>query len=340
MHLHDLGWSDFFESAFRALPSDGLAPARVGREHDKGFLLFAESGEIAAQLSGRSRADGLRLAVGDWVAVRTDGIIEALLPRRSHFTRKTAGALTEEQPVAANIDTLFLVSSLDGDFNIRRIERYLTLAWDGGASPVILLNKQDLCDDVEARVAEAGSVAVGVPVHAMSAIDGVGLDPIRERLAPGQTVAFLGSSGVGKSALVNALLGAGTQSTGEVRESDGRGRHTTTMRELFVRPEGGLIIDTPGMRELQLWADADALRLTFPEIDGAARRCRFRDCTHEHEPHCAIHAGLDDGSITSARFESFLRLRSEIESLERRKAQKKRTRSRKPSSAPEAEEWE
>lgn len=333
MNLNDLGWSDFFASAFA--PYRDFIPARVVREHDKGFLVWSESGESAAQLSGRSRADGVRLAVGDWVALRPDGVIEAVLPRRSHFTRKTAGAVTQEQPVAANVDTLFLVSGLDRDFNVRRIERYLTVAWDGGAAPVILLNKADLCDDVDSRVAETQAVAAGAPVHPVSALHASGLEPVRARLVPGHTAAFLGSSGVGKSALVNALLGEARQSTGGVREDDQRGRHTTTMRRLFLRPEGGLIIDTPGMRELQVWADADALNLAFPEIADASRSCRFRDCTHEHEPGCAIRSGVDEGSLPPERFDSFRRLRAEIASLERRKAKKKARGGRRPDFEPD-----
>lgn len=320
-----------------ALPSfreQGLVAARVGRQQDRGFIVITEGGDRAAELAGRDRS--LAVAVGDWVGLR-GGLIEAVLPRRSKVSRKAAGAETLEQIVAANVDTLFLVSSLDREFNVRRIERYVTLAWESGASPVVLLNKADLCDDVDARVAEAERVAVGLPVHAVSATEQRGLDVVRAHLGDGRTVAFIGSSGVGKSALVNALLGTARQDTGPVREDDARGRHTTTMRELFVVPGGGLVIDTPGMRELQLWADAEDLGLAFPEIAEAAARCRYRDCTHAHEPSCGVR-----GTVDERRLASFLKLRAEIGSLELRRAQKERMkkRGRRPEIRERLEEWE
>ncbi len=335
MHLEDLGWDAAFEEAFRPFAKEGFVPARICREQNKGFIVHAASGEFPAQLTGKSRDEGLRVAVGDWVAIRTEcdvALVEALLPRRSRFARKVATDATGEQVVAANIDVAFLVSGLDDNFNVRRIERYLTLAWDSGAVPVILLNKEDLCDDVPSRVAEAASVAGTVAVHSLSARTGRGLESIRTLLGRGRTAVLLGSSGVGKSALVNALLGEDRQDTGAVREDDSRGRHTTTMRELVVLPSGGLLIDTPGMRELQLWADVDDLRFTFGEIDAAARACRYRDCSHVREPGCGVQAAIRRGAVADARFESFLRLRAELESLERRRAEKerKRVRTRRP----------
>jgi ribosome biogenesis GTPase len=334
MHLSELGWNSHFESHFRPFRDQGLDPARVGRQQDKGFIVITERGERASELAGRDRA--LSVAVGDWVALR-GGLIEAVLPRVSKVSRKAAGAETQEQIVAANVDTLFLVSSLDREFNVRRIERYLMVAWESGASPVVLLNKEDLCDDVEARVAEAEAAAIGVPVHAVSATEHRGLDVVRAHVRAGRTVAFIGSSGVGKSALVNALLGSARQDTGPVREDDARGRHTTTMRELFVMPGGGLLIDTPGMREIQLWADADDLGQTFPEIAAAAARCRYRDCSHEHEPGCGVRGTVDD-----RRLASFVKLRAELESLDRRRAQKERMkqRGRRPEVRERLEEWE
>lgn len=239
-----------------------------------------------------------------------EAAIEAVLPRRSRFSRKVAGNLTEEQVVAANIDIVFLVSGLDHDFNLRRIERYITTTMDGGAKPVILLNKADLVTDVEAKVRETEAVAAGAPVHAISTKSGAGLDVFDRYLGPGVTAAFLGSSGVGKSSLINRLLGETRQRVNDVREKDSRGRHTTTNRELIVTPGGGIIIDTPGMREMQLWdgAVADA----FGDIDAIAAGCHFRDCQHEQEPRCAVRAAVEDGRITAARLASFHQIQKEL----------------------------
>ena len=265
----------------------------------------------------------MRPAVGDWVTVqiRPDGqnaLIQTLLERKSGFTRKVAGVKTEEQVVAANVDTVFLVSGLDGDFNVRRLERYLTTAWQSGASPVVVLNKADLCEDIDSRLVEVEEVAMGLPIHTVSAISGDSVEDLRAYLTPGKTVAFLGSSGVGKSSLINSLLGEERLDTGAVREDDSRGRHTTTSRHLIPLPEGGLVIDTPGMREMQLWADEEALEHVFEEIETLAEQCRFRDCQHIAEPGCAVLAAIEDGSLPRKRYDSYLKLRKEIRYLESR----------------------
>ena len=250
--------------------------------------------------------------------------------------RKVPGMTTEEQIVAANVDTVFLVSGLDGDFNPRRIERYLTAAWESGASPVIVLNKADLANDLEARVEETNAVGMGVPVIPVSALasredgstsaspaSGEALPQAREALAPwltlGRTVALLGSSGVGKSTLANALAGEVLQETGAVREGDSRGRHTTTRRQLLALSSGALLIDTPGMRELQLWGEEATLDQTFPEILAFAAECRFRDCTHESEPGCAIQNALETGRLEASRFAAWKKLQRELAHLERRR---------------------
>ena len=264
MDIEALGWDSSWDSVFDAFRVEGYEPARVIREHKHYYVVAAACSELVAELSGRMRHDARTRAdlpaVGDWLAIAARpaegrATIHAVLPRRSSFSRKMAGGPTEEQVIAANVDRALVICGLDGDFNVRRIERYLTRAWDSGASPVIVLNKADVCEDVEARVAEVDWVAGGAPILVSSAVNGQGLDALRSHLNAGITGAFLGSSGVGKSSLINALLGVERQAVQAVREDDSRGRHTTTGRELFLLPGGGIVIDTPGMRELQLWTN-------------------------------------------------------------------------------------
>ena len=280
MHLESLGWDASFADEFLPFEHDGLAPARVAVEHRSEYVVYSQHGELRAELTGRLRHDDEHPAVGDWVAVaaRADegrATIHAVLPRRSAFVRKVAWAETKPQVVAANVDVAFVVAGLDLNFNVRRIERYLTLAWESGAQPVVLLTKADLCDDVESRVYEVESVAFGVPVHAVSAPHGDGVDTVRSYVPPGRTAALLGSSGVGKSTLVNALVGAELLAVREIRE-DGRGRHTTSHRQLVPLPEGGLVLDTPGMRELQLWDADSGIEAAFQDLESLAARVPLR----------------------------------------------------------------
>jgi ribosome biogenesis GTPase / thiamine phosphate phosphatase len=323
--LRALGWDDGFATAFAPF-ADRSVPGRVTLEYQKIYRVATATGEALARVRGRLRhhadkRDGFP-GIGDWVAVtpgrspNDQGTIEALLPRRSRFSRKVAGETTEEQVVAANIDTVFLVSGLDGDFSLRRIERYLTTAWDGGARPVIVLNKADLVDDIDAVVHEVETVASGAPIHAMSSKSGVGVEALHSYLGHGQTVAFLGSSGVGKSTLVNRLLGDERQRTADVRASDSKGRHTTTHRELLELPGGGLLIDTPGMREMQLWEGN--LQDAFADIHALAAGCHFRDCKHDTEPRCAVAAATEHGGLDPARLDSFRRLQRELTAQARR----------------------
>ncbi len=323
MDLIDFGWDDYFAAQFAPHAELGLVPARVVKQHRNRSILAVPGGEWAGDVSGRFRHLAAGRAdypvVGDWVVaepgVAGPALIHGVLPRRSAFRRKVAGDVVEAQVVAANIDTVFLVSGLDGDFSPRRIERYLTTAWDSGASPVVVLNKADLRGDLEDVVLEVEKIAPGTPVVATSAVAGGRLESLQPYLIPRKTVALLGSSGVGKSTLINRLLGEERLRTAPVIDGDGRGRHTTTARELVALPNGALLIDTPGMRELQLWTDDDGLGRSFDDIEKLAARCRFADCRHDNEPGCAVRAAVASGALDAGRLESYFKLRRELRFL-------------------------
>jgi len=319
--LEALGWTPAWANAFAAAGEPGRIPARVGQEHRGGYTLLSAQGETPAGLSGRFRHQARSRqdlpAVGDWVVAEMPGaqspaVIHAVLPRHSAFVRRAAGEKSEEQVVAANVDLVFLVSGLDHDFNPRRIERYLTLAYESGADPLIVLNKADLREDPEAARQQVQAMARGVPVLLVSAATGAGLEALREALAPGMTGALLGSSGVGKSTLINTLLGRSVLRTTAVRADNSKGRHTTTHRHLIPVPSGAVLIDTPGMRELQLLGEEGALARSFDELTQLAQGCRFRDCAHTNEPGCAVLAALADGALDADRYESYLRQRKEL----------------------------
>jgi len=325
--LEQLGWNSEFEEHFRPHAEAGLVPGRVAVEHRGAYAVYTGDGEAWAEPAGRLRHEatsrGELPTVGDWVALRArpggGASVQAVLPRKTKFSRKVAFTETEEQVLAANIDTILVVGSLNEELNLRRIERYLTMAWESGAAPTIVLNKADLCDEAELEplVAEVEAIAFGVPVYPVSALDGRGVEELRGSLAESRTAALLGSSGVGKSTLINRLLGADELATGEIR-SDGRGRHTTTRRELILLPGGGLVIDTPGMRELQLWSSGDGFDTAFDDVLELAGECRFNDCSHRSEPGCAVLAAIDSGSLPQERFDSYLKLQRELAHLERK----------------------
>jgi ribosome biogenesis GTPase len=323
--LAALGWSDELEAAFTSHAERGFEPARVVAEHRGGYYVRGERGDHLASARGRLRDDeiwGGMPAVGDWVAVcdAPGGrqAIEAVLPRRTKVSRKTPWLKAEEHILVANVDTVFLVTGLDHDFNPRRLERYLVAAWDSGADPVVLLTKLDVCDDPGKLVA-AEEVAVGVPVVAVSSVTGEGLDDLRGFLAPARTFVVLGSSGTGKSTLVNRLAGRTLMETGDLR-NDGRGRHTTRHRQLLVLPDGSIVIDTPGLRELQVWeGDVDS---AFADIAELAAECRFSDCAHSSEPDCAVQEALESGELDPARWASYRRLERELRAIEARSSRR------------------
>jgi ribosome biogenesis GTPase len=325
--MNNLGWDEFFANHFQSYAADGYAAGRVALEYKHFYRIYSEWGEVLGEIAGRLRHEALDRedlpVVGDWVVIRrspeSDKVtIHAVLPRKSKFTRKVAGFRTEKQIIGSNIDTVFLVTSLNQDFNPRRVERYLIVAWESGARPIIVLSKSDLCDEVEERTREIKAVVGDVPIHAVSVVKREGLDELARYLKAGQTVAFLGSSGVGKSTLVNYLLGREHLRVQEIRKHDGRGVHTTTRRELIVLPQGGLVLDTPGMRELQLWDGEGGLAIAFADIETVATQCYFSDCRHQDEPRCAIREALAEGAIDAARYESYEKLKKELTYLARK----------------------
>ncbi|MEZ5102168.1 MAG: ribosome small subunit-dependent GTPase A [Thermoleophilia bacterium] len=324
--LARLGWDDDWAAAFAALDVPGLEPARIAAQHRGGYTALGDVDAFLALLPGRllrhARRTGERPAVGDWVGVRRlpeqgRASIEGVLPRRSKFSRRAAGESDAEQVVAANVDVVLLVLALDVELDVRGLERYLATAHESGASPVVVLTKADLVPDAADAVTAVRQVAGDVPVHVISNRTAVGVDALRGYLAGDRTVALLGASGVGKSSLVNVLLGEERQLVGEVR-ADGSGRHTTTHRALIFVPGGGLVLDTPGMRELQLWEADEGVEATFADVEELAEECRFPDCRHESEPGCAVQDAIAAGELDEERVTGYRALRAELEELAER----------------------
>ena len=326
IELESLGWSERLSSLYEPFAGEDVVAGRVSIQHRGAYDVLTELGELRCEVPRRLVHEAATTAdlpvVGDWVVVAPraadgSGTITAVLPRLTKFSRKTAWQAAEEQVLAANIDVALLLASMNDDLNLRRLERYLILAWESGARPVIVLTKADLHPAPDAAVAQVETIAGGVSVHAISSLTGQGLDDLRALLAPGLTAVLLGSSGVGKSTLVNTLAGEALLATQEIRD-DGKGRHTTTHRELVQLPTGALVIDTPGIRELQLWVADDGIDEAFEDVTELFAHCRFSDCAHDTEPGCAVRAALEDGTLPSARWDSYLKLQAELAHLDRK----------------------
>jgi ribosome biogenesis GTPase len=325
--IHALGWDATWAGAFAPFAARGHCPARVVAVHRETSIVRDGAGDRPAAISGAFRHGALAASdfptVGDWVALGADGVIVAVLPRRSAFRRmatdgnRRGAGLDDTQVIASNVDVALLVAGLDNDFNLRRIERYLAVAWSSAVTPVVVLNKSDLSDDLDGQMVAIGAIAPGVAAVAVSARTGAGLGQLAEHLRPGLTAAILGSSGVGKSSLVNALLGEDRQATAEVRESDSRGRHTTTHRELFELPGGGLLVDTPGIRALEVLGAEVGLERSFDDVNDIATGCRFSDCGHDREPGCAVRSALADGRLSQERLASHRKLERELARTDR-----------------------
>lgn len=327
MDLAALGWDAAWADAWAAQASRGLSAARVVNEDKHAYIVVSERGEQPAVIAGklhhtkRSNADLPK--VGDWVAVKLQAgesraVIHSVLPRRTRVVRQSTGRASESQLVAANVDIVFIVQALDQTFSRRRLERFLVMVHEGGARPVVVLNKCDLREEFRERTAAAAAAACDTPVIVTSARTGKGLGELRAILIPGQTVCFLGTSGVGKSSLINRLYGEAIQETVPVREDDAKGRHTTSRREILPLPNGTLVVDTPGMREFHLWLADTGLDDSFPEVAELAKQCRFRDCTHDAEPGCAVKLAVELGKVARDRYDSFRKLHAELESTARR----------------------
>nr|WP_181395964.1 ribosome small subunit-dependent GTPase A [Cytobacillus oceanisediminis] len=336
--IYKFGFDDYFKEAFSAYEQNGYQIGRVALEHKRMYRVWTENGESLCEVTGKFSFEAAVRedypAVGDWVVIKERageqrGSIHAVLPRKSKFSRKSAGLSTEEQIVAANIDTIFLVNSLNEDLNLRRLERYLLLSWESGANPVIVLTKADLCGNLQEKLAEVESIAMGVPVVSISVVEEKGIEGLKPFLSPGKTIALLGSSGVGKSTLTNYLRGQEKQKVQDIRENDDKGKHTTTHRELVLLPEGSVLIDTPGMRELQLWESEGGLAESFADIEAAAENCKFRDCTHENEPGCAVILQIEEGILPRERLNSYKKLLKELAYLDRKQDKRAQSEERR-----------
>ncbi|MFC1744422.1 ribosome small subunit-dependent GTPase A [Candidatus Riflebacteria bacterium] len=338
MYLSSLGWDTYFQNYLDSAINSSLLPGRVLFSQHEHFRVATKDRVLACQVAGKFRLDGVSEqgfpTVGDFVLVKPSiddekGIIETLLPRKNCFSRTNAGRSSKEQVLVANIDEVFIVMGLDSDFNLRRLERYVTLGQEKRVEIVVLLNKMDLCRDTVLKMAEVESLFPHLPVYAVSAEQRRGLEPLLSYLKPGKTGVFLGSSGVGKSTLLNAFFGFHLQKIQATRVRDGRGQHTTSSREIFLLPNGGIIIDTPGLREIKLWGEQSMIQGSFREITDFARFCRFKNCMHKSEPGCAVQKALLDGKLKEERLKSYEKLKREMGFLNLRVAVKKKSNAKK-----------
>ncbi len=325
MQLKDLGWNDFFQAYLHEYKDGNLTPARVSLQQKLSYKVMTVDGDFEAVIAGKLRHEAESSSdfpvVGDWVLVEfseMDGkaIIKHVLPRKTKISRDTSSRkslkkITDEQVVVANVDTIFLISALDDDLNLRRLERYLALIWDSGASPVLVLNKADVCEDIEAAIQAVHEIAMGVPVHVISAVLSQGIDELRQYIQSGKTIGMLGSSGVGKSTIINKLLGEEKFKIADIGEYKDKGRHTTTHREMVLLPQGGILIDNPGMRAVQVWEGEEGISKSFEDIETFAEQCKFNDCRHINEPDCAVIQAVESGELPRDRYESYLKLLKE-----------------------------
>lgn len=325
MKLDKWGWNSYFKERFFKLENPELVPGRIVKESKHLYEVETETGRYKGQVSGHYMYTAISPSdyptIGDWVALQIkDGVavINSLIERKSSFSRQRAGIEAAEQVIAANIDTLFLVFALEGGRNYSpgAVERFLTRAWDSGASPVIVLNKSDLCDNCVDYIYQTEAVAPGVPIHLTSTVTGEGIDELKQYMRSGETIVFTGFSGVGKSALINTLCGVELMRTGTIRESDLKGKHTTTHKELIMLKGGGILIDSPGLKELQLWGSEETLNNSFEDIADLGESCRFRDCSHSGEPGCAVQQALSNGELEHRRYENYLDMKKELQFLE------------------------
>lgn len=321
--IEQYGWSDALRLAFEPHARAGHIPGRIIVQQREAHLVATDGGNLSAKLSGRLRHEAREAghpAAGDWVALSAKAgegraAIHAVLPRRTAFVRRAADSVQTLQVIAANVDVVFVVTSMNADLNPRRLERFLAAAWQSGARPVVVLTKADLCEQPESQAAEIATLAAGCPVLVVAAREGRGLGSLKEHILPGETCVLIGSSGVGKSTLVNVLLGEERMATQDIRATDARGRHTTSHRQLVLLPGGGLILDTPGIREVGLIEADEGLSTVFDDIERLAESCRFRNCGHGNEPGCAVHAALDTGLLDAGRWAHFQKLSQELAAL-------------------------
>lgn len=331
MNLSVYGFNTFFVSRFRENALDGHIPGRVAIQNKNNYLVYTEHGELNAEVSGKFMFDAEDKedypAVGDWVVLRPildeqKAIIDKVLPRQTVYSRKEAGGRTEKQILASNIDTAFLMTSLNHDFNLRRLERYMILSLESGTKPVIVLSKADICEDIDTKIKDTEQIADGIPIHVLSSITHRGIEELKHYFEGNKTVGVMGSSGVGKSTFTNVLLGDGKLKTLETSSYKDKGHHATTRRELILLPSGGLIMDTPGMRELQLWEGEEGIENVFDDIENLISDCKFSDCKHENEPGCAVREAIYNGELDKKRFESYMKIKREVRYFEFRKDHK------------------